>query len=63
MVFVGRVNDHNRVSLEKMCIYFGVLMHLHFLHHISVALELKAQETYHLEGVELLFDLLSQHRC
>jgi len=45
VLFVGRVTGHSRVSLEKMCVYFRVLMNLHF----------------HLEGVELLFDLLSQH--
>jgi len=37
--------SHNRVSLEEMCVDFGILVDLHL----------------HLEGVELLFDLLSKH--
>lgn len=62
VLFVGRVTGHNRVSSEKMCVYFRVLMHFHFLIHVSIDDRGRRENgTYHLEGVELFFDLLSQH--
>ena len=62
MVLVGCVCGHNRGSLEEMRVDFGVLVNLHFLLETLESVGLfRAHCTYHLEGVKLLFDLLSEH--
>ncbi len=58
----GLQSSHNRVSLEEMCVDFRILVNLHFLQIISIKVYIFSLRTYHLEGVELLFDLLSKHR-
>jgi hypothetical protein len=50
------------LSLEEMSVDFRVLMHLHFLHSVSESqFNEELFDAYHLEGVEFLLDLLSEH--
>lgn len=48
--------------LEEMCINFGLLMDLHLLCDVSDVDHDGRRSAYHLEGIELLLDLLSKHR-
>ena len=57
----GLQRSRDRVSLEEMRVDFGILVDLHFLQMISIGYERDCREPYHLEGVELLFDLLGEH--
>ena len=53
------------VSSEKVCVNLRVLVHLHFLlYRVSkFAGREPNQQTYHLESIELLLDLLGKHWC
>ena len=57
----GLQRSRDRVSLEEMRVDFGILVDLHFLRTVSVRYLQSSRQTYHLEGVELFFDLLSEH--
>jgi hypothetical protein len=57
----GLQRSRDRVSSEEMRVDLGILVDLHFLQIISIGISQSSRQTYHLEGVEFFFDLLSKH--